>query len=126
MYKDDPSKTWVDIEPNSKGTFFSIMSPPEEYEGNCALIYEFSCCFAAAPTAHICYENPDLYEDSSNQLDQAYLHMEIEGNATMILNYQFDVNMTISQNFFPLFFGYEIYTQGFSDMVLACSDIEFD
>lgn len=124
MWKDDASKTYVDIEADSKGTFFAIMSPPDQYEGSC-FFYEFDCCFAAGHIAHICHENRDLYADSDNQLDQAYIHMEVEGDATMLLDYKFEVNLTVSQDFFPLFFGYEVYTQGFGDMVMACHDIEF-
>ena len=126
MWKDDPSKTYVDIEGDSKGTFFVIMSPPEQYEGSC-IIFEYSCCFVAGPTALICHENPDLYADSDNQLDQAYVHLEIQGNATLLLDYRFEVNLTITQDFFPMYFGREIYAQGgeLSDFMLACHDIEF-
>ena len=129
IYKQDSSKTWVDVEANGKTTFFTIVDPPNGYKtgllNGCMTIFPFDCCFATLTTAYICNKNPQLADDDDGQLDNAYIPLQVEANVTLLINNLFEISIKMYEDYFPLAFGYEVYNYGGIVDLLTCDDIDF-
>ena len=129
IYKDDPTKTWVDVEANGKSTYFSIADPPKGDSGKCPSvvpIYDFSCCFATLTAAYACSINPGIQKHPSDgQLSSDYMPFELDANITMLIDNKFKIETIYNQGFFPLFFGYEVYGGYATDLELSCKDYTF-
>mmetsp|Transcript_48076 Transcript_48076/g.77014 ORF Transcript_48076/g.77014 Transcript_48076/m.77014 type:complete len:624 (-) Transcript_48076:44-1915(-) len=126
IYKDDPSKTWVDVDANGKVTYFSIADPPKGSPAGSCLTYDFSCCFASLTTAYACYLNPGIQQHPSDgQLSMDYMPFILDANITMLLDNRFKVVTKYHQPFFPLYFGYQVYGGYLSDLGLNCKSFKF-
>lgn len=137
MYKNEPNKTWVDMEPNSVNSFFVIGEPqygqydydtPDEKDCSIfggLLTQPYPCCFLFETLAAICLNNPGLSDGSNNELEQNYISVRMESNMTMAIDMKFYVDLKYSQDFFPIYFGKEVY-QGYSgDLYFTCACIKF-
>jgi hypothetical protein len=130
IWKDNSTKTWVDIGPNERITYFAIAEPSPSLQSKhdkdlCDRMFGFNCCWATITTAAICNSNRQLQKDLDAQLTIDYIPTQLKARITMLIDHNFELSLYYQQDFFPLYFGYEIYAGFPGDVGLKCADFEF-
>eukprot|EP01084_Bolivina_argentea_P165160 286986_1 len=126
IYKNNASKTWVDVPANGKQTFFTIAEP---MNGTNALKHTcfgmpFSCCFATLAPGYICKLN-NISKHTDDELKVGFMSMELYSNITVLIDNKFNITMRYNQPFFPVYFGYQVYSGYIGDAEIKCSDYTF-
>ena len=76
--------------------------------------------------AYSCYLNPDIQKKpSKGELSTAYMPMQLQTNISMLIDNAFRVDTVYRQDFFALYFGYEVYAGYATDLELSCKSFTF-
>ena len=133
MYKDDPTKTWVDVEKYESVSFF-VKGGPQPGQANatatpsdslCVPFFGLPCCYITQIPAKICNLNPSLKNNSNSELGMDFIKTELKSNMTVLIDKQFNVSLTYQQSFFPVFFGFQVYSGYEMDGNVTCKDFTF-
>eukprot|EP01083_Nonionella_stella_P185062 673796_1 len=127
IHKTNHNKTWFDVAANDAATYFVIAEPPKASKpAKCMDKYPFSCCFAALSTAYACLLNPEIQtHPSDGELDMDYMPLILDANITMLIDNKFAINTSVHQDFFPLYFGWQVYGGYASDLELSCKSFTY-
>eukprot|EP01083_Nonionella_stella_P237397 832875_1 len=126
IWKENVSKTWVDVNANDKVTYFQIVDPPKDAKPDTCILYPFSCCFATLSAAYACWLNPGIQKHPSNgQLTSDYMPLILEANVSLLIDHKFMIDISMNQDFLPLHFGWQVYGGYALDLELSCNSFTF-
>ena len=125
IWQNDLHKSWVPVAAKERATYFAIVDPPAGFEGACTGILPFDCCYAALSAAYACASNPGIQTNvNSGQLDVDYMEFSMHSNVTMQIDNAFEITVHTSQDWLPLYFGWQIYGGYISDLNLNCKSFK--
>ena len=129
--KTDPSITWVDVEANKAATFFTIAEPfvgsgerRNSSLAGCMGLMPFSCCFATMTAAYVCKLNPSIGL-GFGEIEQSFMPLKMYSNITLLIDMEFEVEISYNEDLFPIYFGYEVYQGYIDDAELDCGCYKF-